>query len=113
MDIAPEPILKAALTTLHWATVCSRNWTLRSEVPLKMVNDLMEAIHEVPSILMHYKQEHSLDEIILHLSGFDEEFWKQQVDNDIFSVPNLAAFFRDRLQEFSDNGRPSTPTSAE
>ena len=102
MTIAPEPILKAALTTLHWATVLCRNWTLRPDVPVKMVNDLMEAIHEVPSILMHWNDQHSLEEILVQLSSFDERSW-QQVDRDVFPVPNLTAFFRDRLQEFGND----------
>ncbi|MEN6458188.1 MAG: hypothetical protein ABFC63_04605, partial [Thermoguttaceae bacterium] len=79
MTIAPEPILKAALVTIHWATVFARNWTCRPDVPVKMVNDLMEAIHEVPSILIHWNDENSLDMLIMHLSWFDEKSWNQQV----------------------------------
>lgn len=98
--LAPEPILKAALMTLHWATVFCRNATLCADVPVKMVNDLMEAVHAVPSTLMHWKEEYSLDEILLHLSGFDERSWEQRLDNDVYSVPKLVEFFQDRLQEF-------------
>jgi hypothetical protein len=101
MNIAPEPILKAGLMTLHWATVYARNWTLHPKVPVKMVNDLMEAIHEVPSILMHWSDEHSLDMLNVHLSRFNQERWKQQVDSETFNLPNLVAFFRDRLQEYT------------
>lgn len=104
MTLAPEPILKAALMTLHWAIVFGRNSTLCPNVPVEMVNDLMEAIHEVPSTLVHWKEKYSLDEILLHLSGFDERSWKQRVDNDIFSVPNLVEFFQDRLKEFGGEG---------
>jgi hypothetical protein len=103
MTIAPEPILKAALITIHWATVFARNWICRPDVPVKMVNDLMEAIHEVPSILMHWNDENSLVMLITHLSWFDERSWNQQVDNNIFNVPNIVAFFRDRLDEFSSD----------
>lgn len=103
MPIAPEPILKAALVTIHWATVFARNWTCRPDVPVKMVNDLMEAIHEVPSILIHWNDENSLDMLIMHLSWFDEKSWNQQVDNSIFNIPSLVAFFRDRLEEFSSD----------
>jgi hypothetical protein len=99
VNIAPEPILKAGLMTLHWATVFARNWTYSLDVPLKMVNDLMDAIHEVPSILMHWNEEHSFDMLILHLSCFDDKPWKMQVDEKKFSVPKLADFFRERLQE--------------
>ena len=98
MNVAPEPILKAALMTLHSAAVFCRNSTVRPDVPVKMVNDLMEAIHEVPSILMHWNDQYSFDEIVVHLSSFDQRSWQQKVDIDIFAVPNLAAFFRDRLE---------------
>jgi hypothetical protein len=103
MTIAPEPILKAGLMTVHWATVFARNWTCRPDVSVKMVNDLMEAIHEVPSILIHWNDDLSLDMLIMHLSWFDEKSWNQQIDNNIFNVPNLVAFFRDRLEEFSSD----------
>lgn len=43
MNRPPEPILHATLATLHDATVARRNWTLRKDVPVQMVNDLMEA----------------------------------------------------------------------
>ena len=104
MNIAPEPILKAALMTLHWATVFARNWTCCPDVPVKMVNDLMDAIHDVPSILLHWNDEHSFDMLIMHLSCFDEPSWKKQVDETRFSVPCLTAFFRDRLQECGYDG---------
>ncbi len=106
MNIAPEPILKAGLMTVHWATVFARNWTLSPDVPVKMVNDLMEAIHEVPTILMHWNEydETSFDTIILHLSCFNHAAWKQRVDDNKFNVPNLVVFFQDRLQEYGYDG---------
>ncbi|MBN2292256.1 MAG: hypothetical protein JXM70_07520 [Pirellulales bacterium] len=103
MTLAPELILKAGLWTLHWATVFCRNATLHPDVPVKMVNDLMEAIHEVPSILMHWDEKRSLDEILLHLSCFDKRLWKERVDNDKYFVPNLVGFFQDRLQDLGGN----------
>ena len=98
MVLAPEPVLKAALMTIHWATVFCRNATLRPDVPVQMVNDLMEAIHAVPEMLMYWKEGYTLDAIILHLSCFDERSWEQRVDNDIYSVAKLADVFRDRLR---------------
>jgi hypothetical protein len=100
MTIAPEPILKASLMTIHWATVFARNWTCHPDVPVQMVNDLMEAIHDVPNILMHWNTDNSLDMLLTHLSWFDERSWKHQVDESRFSVPRLVAFFRNRLKDF-------------
>lgn len=91
--------------TLHWATVFARNWTFSPDVPSKMVNELLDAIHDVPSILMHWNEKDSYDLLIQHLSLFDDKSWKVQVDNQMFSVPKLADFFRERLKEFS--GDPS------
>ena len=104
MHTAPEPILKAALMTLHWATVCARNWTLHADVPVKMVNELMEAIHEVPTILMHWHGDDSLKELMNHLSCFHEQFWKQQVDTELFFITNLASVFQDRLRHAGYEG---------
>jgi hypothetical protein len=103
VNIAPDPILQAGLMTVHWATVFARNWTLLPDVPVKMVNDLMEAIHEVPSILLHWNEEDSFDTLILHLSCFNQADWRQRVDNDRFDVPNLVSFFRDRLDEYTSD----------
>ncbi|MBN1588395.1 MAG: hypothetical protein JW888_02665 [Pirellulales bacterium] len=99
--LAPEPILKAGLMTLHRATVIGRNWTYLPDVPVTMVHDLMEAIHEVPSILMHWKEAYSFEDIIFQLSKFDQQAWKQNVDEERFmDVPNLVEFFRRQLREF-------------
>ena len=87
--------------TLHWATIFARNWTCRPDVPIKMINALMEAIHEVPSILMHWNNQHSFNEIVLQLSRFDERSWKQQVEANVFAPPDLIGFFRDRLRDFT------------
>lgn len=103
MNIAPEPILKAGLMTLHWATVLCRNLACRPDAPVKMLYELMDAIHEVPSILMHWNEENSLDMLVVHLSCFNQESGIVQVGNDTSTVPSLVAVFRDRLQEFSSD----------
>ena len=104
MNVAPEPILKAALMTLHWAMVFCRNWTCCPDVPVKMVNGLMEAVHAIPSILIHWNDQHSFNEILLQLSRFDGASWKRKADTNIFDIPNLTAFFQDRLQDFDYDG---------
>ncbi len=78
MAVAPAPILKAGLQTLHFAMVCCRNWTLRDDVPMKMINNLMEAIHEVPEFLADWDRPGSgMDALLLHLSCFDAGRWKK------------------------------------
>lgn len=101
MNIPPEPILHATLATLHHATVACRNWTLRKDVPIQMVNDLMEAIHEVPAFLADWDR-HSVDEISLHLSGFDAKSWRGRVDQQVFHVFDLVEVFQDRREQFEE-----------
>jgi len=48
VNIAPDPILKAGLMTIHWATVLARNLACSPDAPTKMLYELMDAIHEVP-----------------------------------------------------------------
>ena len=103
MNIAPGPILKAGLMTLHWATVLGRNLACRPDAPMKMLYELMDAIHEVPSILMHWNEENSLDMLVMHLSCFNQESWREQVSDDTLAAPSLVAFFRDRLEDFGNN----------
>ena len=51
MTMAPAPILRAALRVLYVASYTTRNWTLNDEVSRKQINDLWEAIHEIPDSL--------------------------------------------------------------
>jgi hypothetical protein len=53
MTEVPEPTRKAALIVLHHALVYAPNITIRPEnEAARQVNALMEAIHEIPQILM-------------------------------------------------------------
>src|ERR1041384_874016 len=56
MSIAPEPILRAGNDTVAWACIFCRNQTLREDAPVKMLNDAMEAIHEIPRMLVDWDQ---------------------------------------------------------
>jgi|GEM_PF-6627861 hypothetical protein len=69
MSIAPEPILRAGNDTVSWACIFCRNQTLQEGAPTKMINDAMEAIHEVPRMLIDWER-HDLAEVRMHLAGF-------------------------------------------
>jgi hypothetical protein len=69
MSIAPEPILRAGSDTVAWACIFCRNQTLRDGAPTKMINDTMEAIHEVPRMLVDWDR-HDLAEVRMHLATF-------------------------------------------
>lgn len=48
---APKPIIMATLSTLKWAMVYCRNYTLSKDANIKQVNELMDAIHDIPDHL--------------------------------------------------------------
>ena len=98
MATAPEPYLSAGLDTVRWALICCRNWTLADSACIKQVNDLMEAIHEVPGMLMNW-QPHSLNDLRTHLGCFRFKHWGELTDDDAVSVPDLVAWFDRRVSE--------------
>ncbi len=53
--LAPEPILRAALYVVHVAAYMTRNWTIREGVSRQQINDLWEAIHEVPILVTRWR----------------------------------------------------------
>jgi hypothetical protein len=91
MDIAPEPILRAGMDTVGWACIFIRNQTIRDGTPIKMINDVMEAVHVVPQMLTHWRPD-TLREMRIHFGCFPSSQWP--------GAPNLLAFFEDRLKNY-------------
>ena len=91
MSIAPEPILRAGNDTVSWACIFCRNQTLASTVSAKMINDVMEAIHEVPRMLVDWEH-HDLAEVRMHLGGFQASRWP--------GAPDLVLHFDKKVREF-------------
>jgi len=56
-----------------------------------MINEVMEAIHEIPRMLIDWER-HNLADIRLHLSGFSASRWP--------GAPDLVSHFDKRLKEF-------------
>lgn len=52
--LPPPTVLQAALEVLHVCGYTTRNWTLSNEVSCEQINDLWEAVHEVPSLLTRW-----------------------------------------------------------
>jgi hypothetical protein len=94
MTIAPEPILRAGLDTISWACIFCRNQTLRDDAPARMINELMEAIHEVPRMLADWRR-HDLAEVRIHLACFNASRWT--------GAPDLVSYFDQKLREFGYN----------
>lgn len=80
--IAPEEILKGALRVLHVAGYTTRNWTIRDEVSRKQINDLWEAIHEIPGLLKRWRPD-AEDELKMYLREYNEKW----------PAPNLMAIY--------------------
>lgn len=91
MSIAPEPILRAGNDRVSWACIFCRNQTLREGAPTKVLNEVMEAIHEVPRMLIDWDR-HNLAEVRMHLACFRASRWP--------SAPNLVLYFDQKLREF-------------
>ena len=57
-----------------------------------MLNEAMEAIHEVPRMLINWEN-HDLTEVRMHLAGFQASRWP--------GAPDLVAYFDQRLKEYA------------
>ncbi|WP_417386505.1 hypothetical protein [Gimesia sp.] len=73
--LAPEPTLRAALRVLHVAAYTTRNWTLKEEISREQINDLWEAIHVIPSLIEHWRDnEECQRELRRYLQEYDERW---------------------------------------
>lgn len=87
MNLPPPNILKGALEVLFMCAYTTRNWTCGDEVTRQQINDLWEAVHEIPSLLSRWRPD-AEDELLMYLREYDDK-WPS---------PNLAArylVFRD------------------
>ena len=88
--IAPEPILRAGLDTVSWACIYARYQSLNEGCNVKEMNEVMEAIHEVPRMLMSWSDTR-LREVRTHLGCFSSERYA--------GSPDLVTYFNTRLAE--------------
>ena len=73
--LAPEQILRAALRVLHVAAFTTRNWTLSEDISRKQINDLWEAIHEIPDLIKRWRDdEECLRELRMYLKEYDQRW---------------------------------------
>lgn len=98
MSIAPEPILRAGNYAVSRACIYCRNQSLGNSIPAKMVNELMEAIHEVPRMLVDWDR-HNLTELRTHLGCFRASQWP--------GAPDLVSTFDFKLKEFGYEDPPA------
>ena len=91
-EIAPTPILRAGLDTVSWACIYGRNQTLQNDCDIKKINELMEAVHEVPRMLMSWTPDR-LRELRIHLGCFTSSRYP--------GAPDLVAYFDSRHDEYT------------
>lgn len=73
MNLPPPNILKSALDVLFVCSYTTRNWTLGDEVSRKQINDLWEAVHEIPSLLTRWRND-AEDELLMYLDEYEEKW---------------------------------------
>lgn len=88
--MAPDHILRAALRVLYVAGYTTRNWTLAEDTSREQLNDLWEALHEVPDLLCRWRED-SEGELLRY---FDEY-------NAKWTSPALRAAYDDALRRES------------
>lgn len=84
-QLAPPDVMRGALRVLYVAAFTTRNWTLDEKVSRKQINDLWEAIHEIPSVLAYWRGSEECErEIEMYLAEYTRK-WK---------APDLMAIYR-------------------
>lgn len=71
--IAPEPILRAALRVLFVASYTTRNWTLADDISRRQINDLWEALHNVPDLLCRW-HDGAERELLMYFAEYNEQW---------------------------------------
>jgi hypothetical protein len=72
-QLVPEPILRAALRVVFVAAYTTRNWTCDDEVTRKQINDLWEALHNVPDLVTRWRDD-AEEELLRYFDEYDEKW---------------------------------------
>ena len=88
---ASPSVLRAALRVLFVCSYTTRNWTLSEEVSRKQINDLWEAIHEIPDLLCRWTND-SESELLSYLDEYDNK-WPE---------PKLRAIYQQALDKCAE-----------
>jgi hypothetical protein len=86
MALPPDDILCGALRVLFISAVYTRNWTLADEVSRKQINDLWEAVHEIPDLLTRWRDD-AEGELLMYLREYKGKW----------SEPDLEVAYRDGM----------------
>ena len=97
MNPVPPKVLNAALFALYHATVFSRNY-VRGKHGTEAVYQIMDAIHEVPQVLLRWGTSDNNEEKLRDYFGyFDSKHFRELDAHSL--APDLVALFDRKLQE--------------
>lgn len=78
-SLAPAHIMRASLRVLYFAAFTTRNWALDEGISRQQIYDLWEAVHDVPSTLLHWREGFSEEWILSHLREYNERWPRPQL----------------------------------
>lgn len=95
---APQNVIRAANYTLYRAMVYCRNIVGDSNTGVRIVYEIMNAIHEIPNILDRWGTNNNDIEKLRHYFGyFDHTKWRDS--NSALTAPDLVQIFDEKLKE--------------
>jgi hypothetical protein len=89
MNQPPENILEAALEVLYLCACSTRNWTLSEEISRRQINDLWEAVHEIPILLTRWRPD-AEKELLTYLEEYNERWASPSLLNRYIDVRDRA-----------------------
>ena len=97
----PVAVHRAALHTLYRAMVFCRNFATNPNANIAVVQDLMDALHEVPCILDRWgTYDNSVEKLRLYFGCFNHQKWKNEEAWE--NPPDLVLVFNDKLRELEN-----------
>jgi len=97
-EFAPQDVMRGALRVLFVAAYTTRNWTLNEDVSRKQINDLWEAIHELPSLLYNWRGVDSERDLDYYLKEYNQN-WE---------TPDLLSIYEQARKSGQGGTDPST-----
>jgi hypothetical protein len=71
--LPPEHVVRGGLHVLFIAACATRNATTSGPVPWVRINALWEAVHEIPAVLVRWRDD-AETELLRYLDEYDDQF---------------------------------------
>jgi hypothetical protein len=95
----PNHVLKSAHWTLYWAMVFCRNYTAGKNADIRLVYEMMDALHAIPEILNRWGGHNNVDTLRMYFGCFNHAKWRKPEDTP--QPPDLVAVFNQKMDEFN------------